>query len=159
MSESKFKTMRHIEAVRNYLVTCVNIILDRSIYHDQSKLGSPEVEIFEEYTPKLRDCTYGSEEYGSYLKEMKIALDHHYCNNRHHPEYHAYGIDSMNLFDILEMLIDWKAASMRHNDGDIHKSIQINKKRFEFSDEFAGMLSRTIDAIEERQTFHKANES
>src|SRR3990167_7750416 len=104
MSESRFKTMRHIETVRNYLGMVVKEFIDRSIAHDQSKLESPEVEIFEIYTPKLRDCAYGSEEYKGYMKEMKVAIDHHNTNNSHHPEHYQNGIDGMNLFDIIEML-------------------------------------------------------
>lgn len=42
MSESKFKTMRHIETVRNYLGYVIKEFVDRSISHDQSKLESPE---------------------------------------------------------------------------------------------------------------------
>jgi hypothetical protein len=37
--------------------------LRRAEEHDQSKLESPEVEMFTEYTPKLATSTYGSEEY------------------------------------------------------------------------------------------------
>ena len=160
MSESKFKTMRHVETVRNYLDSCVKIIMERAQTHDQSKLESPEVEVFEEYTSKLRDCTYGSDEYMENLKGMKVAIDHHNGVNRHHPEHHAHGIYDMNMFDLLEMIVDWKASGMRHNDGNIYKSIEINKKRFEMSDELAGLLVRTIEYIEEQgRTVHKASQS
>ena len=87
MSESKFKTMRHIETVRNYLNLVIKKLMSRQEHHDQSKLRSPEVEIFEEYTPKLRGVTYGSNEYRQYMKEMKVAIDHHNSVNRHHPEF------------------------------------------------------------------------
>jgi len=160
MSDAKFKTMRHIETVRNYLNSCIKILIYRAETHDQSKLESPEVEIFEEYTTKLRDCTYGSDEYKTYLKDMQVALDHHYLFNSHHPEHHVYGIHSMNMFDLLEMVVDWRAAGMRHNDGNIYRSIEINKKRYEMSNELAGLLARTIEYIEEQgRTVNKANES
>ena len=50
----------------------------------ESKLQSPEVEIFEEYIPKLRECEYMSEEYKFFLKEMNKALDNHYKEINHH---------------------------------------------------------------------------
>ena len=106
----------------------------------QSKLHSPEKEIFDEYTPKLATTTYGSEEYKTYLEEMKVALSHHYSKNRHHPEYHPNGIHDMNLVDLIEMLCDWKAATMRHNDGDIIKSIELNQKRFGYDDEIKQIM-------------------
>lgn len=159
MSESKFKTMRHIETVRNYLNACVYDLLERAEQHDQSKLQSPEVEIFEEYTPKLRGCTYGSSEYKQYMKEMKVAITHHNDKNRHHPEYFEQGINGMGLVDLLEMLCDWKAATMRHNDGDIMKSIDINQKRFGYSDELKQIFKNTIEELHKGSVYHRANES
>lgn len=159
MSESKFKTMRHIETVRNYLGMVIKEFVDRSILHDQTKLQSPEVEAFEEYTPKLRGITYGSEEYKACLRGMKPAIEHHNANNSHHPEYYPNGIDGMNLFDLLEMLCDWKAATMRHGDGDIYKSLEINKDRFKMSPQLHEILNNTICFMEKKEVYHKANES
>jgi len=57
---SQLKTMRHIETVRNYLNAVIFNLLHRQVHHDQSKLQPPELEIFDEYTRKLRGMTYGS---------------------------------------------------------------------------------------------------
>lgn len=54
----------------------------------------------------------------------------------------------MNLVDIIEMLCDWKAATLRHADGDIYKSIEINQKRFGYSDELKSIFINTIKCIE-----------
>ena len=105
------ETFRHIERVRNLLNVCVVDLLRRGELHDQSKLEAPEVAAFTEYTPKLAECTYGSEEYKSYLVAIKPALDHHYANNSHHPEHWKNGVEDMSLLDVVEMLCDWKAAS------------------------------------------------
>ena len=144
---TNFITMRHIERVRNLLNTCIRDLMDRQEKHDQSKLESPEVELFTEYTPKLKETTFSSEEYNQYKKEMSVALDHHYANNRHHPEHHKNGIDDMNLLDLVEMLADWKAASERHNDGNLKKSIEINGKRFEMSPQLIRIFENSIDLL------------
>jgi hypothetical protein len=115
----------------------------RGLIHDQTKLESPEKEIFDEYTPKLKNTTYGSEEYSKYLKEMKIALDHHYKNNRHHPEHFNNGIRDMNLIDIIEMFCDWLSATERHDDGDIFKSIEYNQNRFGYSSDLKDIFDNT----------------
>lgn len=160
MSESKFKTMRHIETVRNYLNAVVKDLITRGERHDQTKLESPEVEIFEIYTPKLRGCTYGSEEYRQNMKEMKVAIDHHNSMNRHHPEFFSDGMKSMNLVDLMEMLCDWTAATMRHGDGDIRKSLELNQERFGYSDEVKGLMLNTVEYMENMMTVrHKAEES
>lgn len=140
-------TLLHIKRVNEFLCSVAQEFLERAKKHDLSKLESPEKELFDKYTPLLKNTTYGSEEYKNFLKELKPALDHHYENNTHHPEYYAFGIEGMNLFDILEMLVDWKAATERHADGDIFKSIQLNKDRFKISDQLTQILLNTVNFI------------
>jgi hypothetical protein len=150
------QTKEHIDQVRNIIQQVIEQLELRKLNHDKSKLESPEKEIFDIYTPLLKNTTYGSPEYKQYLKEMKPALDHHYKNNRHHPEHfqHDYinepywkPISEMNLVDIIEMLCDWKAATMRHEDGDINKSLEINQKRFNYSDDIKKIFQNTVDQV------------
>ena len=139
--DSQIDTIEHINTVRRFMadVQKTNIV-HRMIRHDHSKLCSPEKEIFDEFTPKLKNSTYGSEEYKGFLGSMKVGLDHHYKMNSHHAGRYENGIKDMSLLDILEMLIDWKAATLRHADGDILKSIELNQKRFGYSDELKNVL-------------------
>lgn len=146
-TQTEKETKMHIQNVGKFILTMIKQLVNRGINHDDSKLKSPEKEIFETNTPKLKGLTYGSEEYSKQLKEMKPALDHHYSVSRHHPEHHVNGIDDMNLIDLCEMLSDWKAATLRHNDGDIRKSIEINSKRFKMSEQTKRILQNTIDYL------------
>lgn len=145
---TNYDTFRHIERVRNLINKCIENLMIRGEKHDQSKLESPEVELFTEYTPKLATCIYDSDEYKEMKKAMKPALDHHYANNSHHPEHHKNGIEDMNLLDIIEMLCDWKAASERHNDGNIKKSIEINANRFSMSPQLTKIMENTVAILE-----------
>ncbi len=138
-------TFRHIERVRNLLNGMVMELLRRGELHDQSKLEPPEVSMFTEFTPKLATSTYGSAEYEGFRKSMGPALAHHYANNRHHPEHFKNGVDDMTLVDVLEMLCDWKAASERHNDGNIRKSIEKNADRFGLSPQLVRILENTAE--------------
>ena len=47
------------------------------------------------------------------------------------------------LLDVIEMLCDWKAATMRHADGDLGKSIRINAERYGFGPEIEALLRNT----------------
>jgi hypothetical protein len=140
---TNFETMRHIERVRNLLCIVIDQIQVRGIMHDQSKLMTPEVEAFTEFTGKLAKSTYGSAEYNAFREAMKPALDHHYARNRHHPEHHKAGINDMNLVDLVEMLCDWKAASERHDNGNILKSIETNASRFDLTPQLVRILENT----------------
>ena len=141
-------TKQHIGQVRHRMFNIMNMLFSKAMGHDRSKLHDPELSTFVEYTPKLATTTYGSEEYKRYLSEMKLALDHHYAENSHHPEHFENGVNGMNLLDIIEMLCDWKAATMRHNDGDIRKSIEVNKERFGVSEQLTDILLNTVSLLE-----------
>jgi hypothetical protein len=56
----------------------------------------------------------------------------------------------MNLIDLVEMICDWKASSMRHENGDIKKSIEINQERFNYDDILKSILLNTINFLESK---------
>ncbi len=147
MFDSKPDTLLHIKRVAQLLTEAAEELIKRANVHDNSKLSSPEKDFFDEYTPKLAGCTYGSDEYKGFLKELKVGLDHHYANNSHHPEHYENGVNGFDLFDLMEMFFDWKAAGERHNNGNIFKSIEINKTRFELSDQVCQIFKNTAERL------------
>lgn len=162
------ETRKHQQEVAKLLVKFSQMLLERAINHDASKLESPEREIFIEFTPKLKGVTYGSDEYKKFLASMKPALDHHYAHNKHHPEFNDVNgfsyetlndpIRSMDLIDIVEMLCDWIAATKRHADGDIGKSINLNEKRFGINDQLSQLFRNTSALLEDSSTPTSGNE-
>ena len=128
--DSRPDTLDHISEVQKNLNLMVSELIIRSQKHDTTKLEEPEKSIFDEVTMKLKGLTYGSEEYTEQLKTMKVALDHHYENNSHYPEHFEGTVEGMTLVDIVEMFCDWSAATHRHDNGDIGKSINHNAERF-----------------------------
>jgi len=147
MYDSKKDTMEHIEHVRDMLDEVILDLRYRSANHDASKLNEPEKPIFDEMTPRLASSTYGSDEYKAMLVNMKPALDNHYAVNRHHPEHYENGIDGMTLIDLIEMLVDWKAATLRHKDGSIYNSLRINSERFGISEQLKNILLNTVNEM------------
>lgn len=145
--DSRPETYEHIGVVRSFLAEVVKQLLDRAQAHDASKLIDPELATFDEYTPKLKHSTFGSDEYKGFLVGMGEGLQHHYASNRHHPEHFAEGIEGMSLIDLVEMICDWLAAVQRHADGDIRRSIDINQARFGYDDQIKRILHNTVDAI------------
>lgn len=184
-------TSKHIRTVAKVIHLFVKELLDRADRHDQSKLASPEVELFTEYTPKLAGSTYGSDEYEGFRKAMGPALEHHYANNDHHPE-HFKGpdpldtedfakaienlknndtipvaikqillhrlerdlkverspVNEMNLLQLVEMFCDWKAATLRHNNGNLRKSIEHNAGRFGMAEQLEHIFENTAALVD-----------
>lgn len=147
MFDSTPDTLKHIKRVNQLMTEACTELIRRANCHDESKLHAPEKELFDEATDRLRGLTYGSDEYKASLVHLKPALDHHYANNSHHPEHYENGVDGMDLFDLMEMFFDWKAATERHADGNIYKSIDINKTRFKLSPQIESILINTAKRL------------
>ncbi len=144
---SRPDTEQHIETVRSFLDEVMGDLQYRAAMHDRSKLESPEVEVFDRVTPKLAALTYGSAEYKASLAEMGEGLQHHYAHNDHHPEHFPHGVADMDLLQVIELLADWKAATMRHEDGDLGRSITQNSERFAYGEEFERLLRNTAQRL------------
>lgn len=140
----KLETFKHIHRVRHFLFLMMEELDRRAREHDASKLDSPEAEIFGEWTPELAKVEYMSPEYKVLMEKVRPATDHHYANNRHHPEHWPKGVEDMTLCDLVEMLCDWKAATERNKNGNIRTSIEKNTARYNLSPQLAQVMQNTV---------------
>lgn len=132
----------------NRLQEHISVILtQRCLTHDQSKFSATEVQLFDEYTPKLKTAEFGSDEYKGFLVGLKPALDSHYAHNRHHPEHYPDGIHGMNLIDVIEMCCDWAASGLRTSSGSFEKSIEVTKQRFGYGTGLEYLLLNTYSVF------------
>jgi len=154
------ETRKHIIMVCKYVNMFAAEMLKRAYAHDASKLEEPEKAIFDKYTPLLAGVSFGSEEYKSHIKEMKVAIEHHHSKNKHHPEYNDINgysfqtlndpIRAMDLFDIVEMVCDWLAASKRHTDGSIGKSVAICAEKYHMDEQLVAVIRNTLQILKDR---------
>jgi Family of unknown function (DUF5662) len=141
--DSRATTLDHIHQVRDNIDSFVKVMLDRGCVHDASKLVEPEKSVFDEVLPLFEGVAYGSPEYSALLTRMKPALGHHYSANSHHPEhYGADGIAGMDLFDLVEMICDWKAAANRNPADGVKLDHNINL--FGIEPQLARILANTF---------------
>lgn len=140
------ETTKHKAWVTWYILKACWALIKRAVGHDLSKYSKHEAPYFEKALPSLRGLEYGSEEYMAAIKSLGPALQHHYKNNSHHPEYYDT-IDDMAPLDLIEMLCDWKAAARRHATGDFSKSLEINEDRFNYSSKYTDAFKNTAREI------------
>lgn len=117
--DSYSDTIDHIQKIQSNIADFIFSLATVAVDHDASKLQPPEKELFDKWTPELAKLTYGSDEYKA----------------------------GMDLIDVIEMLCDWKAAVERHNDGDIRKSLEINRERFGISEQLYSILINTVNMM------------
>ena len=117
----------------------------RGNLHDQSKFEDVEFLPYSEVIDEFAKYPYGSPERDKLYASIKPASEHHFKNNRHHPEYFSNGIEGMNLVDLIEMLVDWKSATQNHPaiPGDLKKSIEIASKKYNISPQLTRVLYNT----------------
>lgn len=148
--KAHFDTWEHIHEVRKNIHKIQVLLGDRAIKHDLTKMmDNIECAIFAESTDKLKGLEYGTQEYKDNLVTIEPAIAQHHKANRHHPEFHKDGIDGMNLVDIMEMICDWKAATLRSKDGNIYYSLEVQRERFEISDQLMNIFKNTLPLLED----------
>lgn len=153
---SRAATVRHKAWVAWYGARFCVALMWRVARHDVSKLRAPEVDVFAAEGANLRSLEYGSAEYEESLARLRPALEHHYAENRHHPEHWEHGIGDMAVLDIVEMLCDWAAAVRRHDDGDLGRSIVRNSRRFGYGGSMTAALLDTAAEIGAMRRDHVA---
>lgn len=135
---------KHVRHVQLYLSKFSEDLYRRGIFHDNSKFHEPELSGFAENIDNIPLLVYDSAEYKAKWLEMRPVIDEHHKNNRHHPEHWANGVDDMSLSDMIEMLVDWKASSMRYKDGSLRKSVDINCEKYNISPQLKRILLNTV---------------
>jgi hypothetical protein len=143
MHDSTLDSLLHIRRVQQLLNGAARELMRRGEVHDESALGPVEKPLLDERASGLRTLAYGSAAYKASLAELGPALAHHYARNSHHPEHYPDGIAGMDLFDLVEMLLDWKAASERAANGELVRSIDLGIDRFGIETQLAAIVRNT----------------
>ena len=148
---SEIVTRKHMQRVSVLLGEAACELIRRAAVHDLSKLEAVEMEPLQrmqDIIEKEGQAPYGSEEYKRRTKMLGPMLDNHYAKNSHHPEHYADGVDGMNLFDVIEMFFDWKAASERGEES----SMNIGKacERFKISPQLEAVFRNTAETLSYR---------
>lgn len=140
--DSRADTLAHIHRVRDHLNTVIATLLERGRVHDASKFSPAEKPALDSILPRLAGVPYGSAAFEALVAEARPALAHHYAHNSHYPEHYADGVAGMDLFDLVEMFCDWKAAAER-NPGDGVK-LDYNARQYAIAPQLAAILANTL---------------
>lgn len=146
--------IRHRDSVRLNVKLLTDELSTRALAHDLSKLAVDEVEGFARINSAAREHAYGSAEYKASMDSEKgpggcIAL--HFSRNSHHPEFHA-SPRSMGFLDIIEMVLDWKAAADTYGKQSLREGMVHHRARFDFAPEQWWLIESIVDWIEPQTT-------
>lgn len=146
--KARLVTDSHIARVRELLNDAAARLNVRGFHHDRSKYDEVEIGPLAEMQALIEregHAPYGSEEYKRRTLMLGQMLEHHYANNSHHPEHYENGVDDMDLFDVIEMFFDWKAASERGEEPCMSLSTACEKYRV--SPQLQRIFENTADRL------------
>lgn len=144
--DSTEDTMAHKAIVEKVMKKIIEELEKRAENHDASKLKDPEKICYDTYIPMLKETPFGTAEYVKVRDKMnEDGLQHHFRENRHHPEHYPNNdISHMDLVDLVEMFVDHVAASKRSDTG-YPKGEEFNAKKYHYSDQIYKILMNTYE--------------
>jgi hypothetical protein len=145
-TKAELVTRKHQQRVQELLLSEVKELIDRAVHHDASKLDREELEPWqgmEELIEREGQVPYGSPAYEERMKIIEPMATRHYRLNTHHPQHYPGGVRDMDLLDVVEMLIDWKAASERG--GADTMSLEAALNRFKIDGLLGDVIRNTVE--------------
>ena len=140
-------TRQHIVNVQTQMHAVINELILRSNYHDSSKYDKEEAHTYAKVVPLFKGKEYGTPEHKAVGDMLGEAWKHHEQHNDHHTGYHINGINDMNLMSIIEMLCDWKAASLRNPNQIFRDSCSLNCDKYGACEQLKGVIMNTAQSL------------
>lgn len=135
--------IQHIQWLMEGMASVQHELMRRMLTHDRTKIGEDELDAYAEIVPGFKDYEYGTPEHKAHGNRLGPAWKHHTENNRHHTEHFENGLNDMNLLDLIEMVCDWRAASMRSGNFDYGQSLRVFKERVNPDEQVMDIIRNT----------------
>ena len=141
------KIYHHKFLVMRFLNIAIHDLINRAEDHDSSKFEEDEFPKLVAITEEFKPHPFGTPENAALREKYKdvFAIHQKKERNRHHPEHYPNGIEDMTLMDVLEMLCDWKAATLKQHEAgnSIEKSIEMMAEKYKISPQLVKILVNT----------------
>jgi len=135
--------IRHQKHLAANVERLIGDLAQRAQMHDQSKLGPDEFPGFVKIHHIARENPIGSDAYEMALRDAP-CIHHHFAENSHHPEHHA-SVEQMGWLDIVEMVLDWKAAADTYGMTTARESLEYQFNRHGFTAEQRWLICQVLD--------------
>ncbi|RWP29888.1 DUF5662 family protein [Mesorhizobium sp.] len=157
MSTAVEATRKHIAQVRQLLGMFAAEMIRRGDVHDASKFDPIEMgplEAMQEIIDRDGPALPGSEEYKRRTDMLGPMIAHHRMANSHHPEFYEFeyggdcmnGVNGMDLFDLVEMFFDWRAANLDRDAG-APMSLSYSIEKYKIDPMLASILRNTAERL------------
>lgn len=143
ISIHKKRIIDQTEKICDYLLKTAKV-------HDDDKVKPGYVhDTYQEHFPKLKQIEFGTGEYVAYEKEHFKQAHYLHAQNRHHYYNPNNHLDDIDLFDILEAMIDIRQSQMQYSDYEIDKIMNTFKTKGVLELDLENVAYNTLKKLEE----------
>lgn len=137
----------HQQKVAAVIRQVIQELIARALTHDASKFTTQElkdnlVTLPDKWGLLAEGHGYHSPEQEQHRARFTAEIARHRKAHRHHPEYHADGVNDMDLIDLIEMICDWYVSAP-----DIDQSIRKNSEDYEIDPHISRILENTASKL------------
>lgn len=120
MSDFEKMITTHKDMIKSDYANICDYLKAQALTHDNDKVEPGYVnEVYQEHFPTLKAIEFGTPEYRQYeLEHFKQAHAMH-SQNRHHYYNPLNEIEDINLFDLLEAIVDIRQSQRQYSEYDI----------------------------------------
>ncbi len=118
----------------------------RAKEHDNDKLENKEIyNTYKKYFPELKKIPFGTREYFAFEKENFKKVHKIHAQNRHHFYSRSNNLNDINLFDLIEVVIDISESAKQY--GDEAKVMESLKNKQVLNYELEELIQNTINFL------------
>ena len=132
--------------VQDKLSTVARELISRGRTHDNSALGSPEIEVYHRFFLEYQKYKIGDPRKDEVFTQMAEAIGHHFQYNDHHPEHFENGINDMDLIRLMQFTADIMSWSEQEQI-DIFEILPMIRDKCGMTDQVYNLICNTITEI------------
>ncbi len=136
----------HKEKIEEKMLVVSKEFSKRAKEHDNDKLENKKIyKTYKKYFPELKKIPFGTREYFAFEKEYFAKVHQIHAQNRHHFYSRSNNLDDINLFDLIEVVIDISESAKQY--GDEAKVMESLKNKQVLNYELEELIQNTINFL------------
>ncbi len=138
----------HKTKMEEKLIKSSEELFKRAKEHDNDKLENKEIyQTYKKYFPELKKIPFGTREYFEFEKKNFAKAHQIHAQNRHHFYSRKNTLDDINLFDLIEVVIDISESAKQYGNED--KIMESLKNKQVFNYELEELVKNTIKYLDD----------
>lgn len=110
----------HKQMIESDFENICEYLRTKAVVHDNDKIEEGYVNsVYEEHFPKLKQIEFGTEEYVAYERNHFAKAHYLHSQNRHHYYNPNNELDDIDLFDLIEAIVDMKQSQKQYSQFDM----------------------------------------